>query len=224
MKTRIVHTKFWQDNFILSLSKDARYLYSYLLSCPHVNICGIFELPEQYLLLETGLTLKELQKAQEQLKPKVLFYNGWICVKNILKYNNYIKSADNKKAYNKELALIPIKIKEFFDSSVYSTVGSDPTVTIIHKSEIINNKYRGIVKGGRLKDITKEQIQQISKDYKVPIPFVLSKIDDIKNYCASTGKTYKNYIATLRHWVKKDSINLKTNQKRGGVLDARNIV
>lgn len=31
------------------------------------------------------------------------------------------------------------------------------------------------------------------------------RIDRLSEYCASTGKTYKNYLATIRNWAKKDN-------------------
>ena len=30
------------------------------------------------------------------------------------------------------------------------------------------------------------------------------RIDRVSEYCESTGKTYKNYLATIRNWAKKD--------------------
>ena len=31
------------------------------------------------------------------------------------------------------------------------------------------------------------------------------RIERLSEYCASTGKTYKNYLATIRNWAKKDN-------------------
>ncbi|MBQ2658082.1 MAG: phage replisome organizer N-terminal domain-containing protein [Erysipelotrichaceae bacterium] len=31
------------------------------------------------------------------------------------------------------------------------------------------------------------------------------RIDNCSSYCASTGRTYKNYLATIRNWARKDS-------------------
>lgn len=64
-------------------------------------------------------------------------------------------------------------------------------------------------KYSKIEDITETEIQQIVEDYNVPRDFVLSKIDDIKNYTGSTGKKYKNYFLTLRNWTKKDAIKFK---------------
>ncbi len=64
-----------------------------------------------------------------------------------------------------------------------------------------------------LDDLTEDVITKISQDYKLPRAFVLSKADDLKNWCASKGKTYKDYPATLRNWVKKDAEKIVQAQR-----------
>ena len=36
------------------------------------------------------------------------------------------------------------------------------------------------------------------------------RIERVSGYCASTGKTYKNYLATIRNWAKKEGHNGNT--------------
>jgi hypothetical protein len=67
-----------------------------------------------------------------------------------------------------------------------------------------------------ISEITKEDISEIANDYSVPESFVLSKIDDIDNYCKGHGKKYKDYKATLRKWVKKDA--LERREKANGKI------
>jgi len=55
-----------------------------------------------------------------------------------------------------------------------------------------------------LSDITETEIQQVAKDYQVTPAFVRNCFDDLKNYCDSKGKRYKNYLAALRNFVKGD--------------------
>lgn len=66
-----------------------------------------------------------------------------------------------------------------------------------------------------LEDIDDEVIDQIVADYQVPKAFVMSKLDDLKNYCQSTGKRYKNYGAALRNWVKRDAMKLTKEAHAG---------
>lgn len=59
------------------------------------------------------------------------------------------------------------------------------------------------------KDFNEIDIEAICNDYQVPESFVLSKWDDVLNYCLSNNKKYADFNRTLRNWVKKDSIKLK---------------
>lgn len=54
-------------------------------------------------------------------------------------------------------------------------------------------------------DLTEEVCKKIAEDYKLPFAFVMSKADDLRNYCEAKGKSYKNYPAALRNWVKRDA-------------------
>jgi predicted patatin/cPLA2 family phospholipase len=117
----------------------------YLLTCEHINICGIFELPDPYIILESKLTQEQLDKAKKELQDmnKVIFEDSWIFVVNARKNNNYENSEDNKKCLLKELERVPQNIKELFNkyspySSVDSSVDSSPKST--NKQETINNK------------------------------------------------------------------------------------
>lgn len=80
----------------------------------------------------------------------VMFWDGWVYVKNADKHNNYGKSPKNQSAYKRELDNVPEKIKLLFkiDTTMDSTMGGSmdttPIVTINHKSKIINNKSETI--------------------------------------------------------------------------------
>ncbi|MGM0153318.1 hypothetical protein [Enterococcus sp. 3G6_DIV0642] len=37
------------------------------------------------------------------------------------------------------------------------------------------------------------------------------RINIVSEYCESTGKAYKNYLATIRNWAKKDKRSAKNN-------------
>ena len=74
-----------------------------------------------------------------------------------------------------------------------------------------------------LKDIGETEFAMIADTYKVSLPFVRSCYDTLVNYCESKGKTYRNYLAALRNFVKQDAIRLAQNQKRGGYVDATNV-
>jgi len=158
----------------------------------------------------------------KQLVPKVLYSNGWVIIKNYEKYNP-MRNPSIEDAKKKQILSIPPEIASILSGSIQGvhTLPTGYKETVKEKEDVI----KGIVKGG-IEQITEEVIKQVAIDYKVPESFVISKVDDIKNYTASTGKKYKDYIATLRNWVKKDSFSLRreasTHESKRGI-DARNV-
>ena len=86
--------------------------------------------------------------------------------------------------------------------------------------ETIQKKYTS------LNNLTENEFDEISQKYNVPKPFVISKYDDLINYCGRTGKKYKNYKLALMDFVKKDAMKRidyakQSNNKRA--IDASNI-
>jgi len=219
MKTRIIHTRFWQDQYISTLSKTEKLVFIYLLTNERVNICGIYEIPDKYICMDLDITIKELQPIKQRLQKdqRFIFYNGWVKIPKVEKYNSFL-GEKNLIAKERELALVPSELigdTYPFDTSIDTSIHT----TLNHNQlSVINNK---------IEDVKEEDILSICKDYQVPEAFVRSKMDDIKNYTASTGKKYKDYVATLRNWVKRDSLTLRkeasTHESKRGI-DARGIV
>jgi len=195
MKTRIIKTRYWVDSTVHSLSKNSRYLFLYLLTSPHINLCGIFELPDEYICIDTGLNAKEVQKAKEELIAcgKAIFRLSWVYIKNADKHNGYRNSPSNEIAYTRELKSIPAEIKLYFDSSVDSTVAPVPTVTINKKQEIRNKK--------RDRDSLKEKEVIDELKNKFPNADVPKEIEKMNDWLDANGKTKKDYVAFARVWL-----------------------
>ncbi len=60
-----------------------------------------------------------------------------------------------------------------------------------------------------LSHLTEKEFSLLSEKFQVPVSFVLSKLEDLTNYCEAKGKRYKNYFAALTNFVKKDSIQIR---------------
>lgn len=220
MKTRIVHTKIWKDTWFTSLPRASSLIFLYLITCETNNICGTFELPDRNIMFDTGTNSQELEQAKQDLIGRVIFHEGWVHLVHNGKYNNYVTNSKMQTAYNKELLVIPSKVSEYiskYDTSIDTSIHTPNN----HKSKIINNK--SIINNIY---VSEEEILKISEDYTVPVAFVNSKLDDIRNYCKSTGKIYRDYPATLRNWVKRDAVKIFEKQKGDPtrrVVDARSL-
>lgn len=115
MKARIIHTKIWKDDFFTKLDKSSKLLFLYLLTCPEINLIGIFEIPDRIILFDTGLTQKEVGKAKEKIKGKIGFYKGYAFIKNANKYAIFT-GKKNKIAKEKEFSLIPKDVIDYFSA------------------------------------------------------------------------------------------------------------
>ncbi len=146
MKTRIIHTRFWQDEFVSELSHKEKLLFMYLLTNDRVSLTGIYELPEKYIKADLELTNKEIEIAKEKFvnEGKFYFYKSWIKILNHDRFNNY-NGEKISLAKEKELVNIPTEIREYvwvsdtsIDTSIY-TPNNHKSKTIIHKSKIKNH-------------------------------------------------------------------------------------
>jgi hypothetical protein len=229
MKTRIIQTRFWDDEFVFNASKDAKLLYIYLLTSQYINICGIFQLDERKIAFEIAMTPKEFEKAKEELvrENKVCFYKGWVKVINAEKNNGYKNSPLNEVAYQRELSLIPQGVLDYFNSSIDTSI--DSSMHTNHKSEIRNNKYKIINKTIKtefenFEDLTPEVCQSIATEYEVTLQEVLDTRMDMEVWLGKTSKNkYKDYKLALMNWVRKNK-QKKTetptnNFRRGGYID-----
>jgi len=144
MKTRIIQTRFWNDLFVSDSDIYTQHLYIYLITSQYINLCGIFQLPENKIKFECKLTDNQFNSAKENLEKakKVFFKDGWVFIVNAEKNNNYKNSPTTETAYYRELSLVPQQIKDFFNNKLDSTMDStvDSTMDSTHKSKTINHK------------------------------------------------------------------------------------
>ena len=234
MRTRIIHTKFWTDNYISSLKHKEKLLFIYLITNDKVNLCGIYELPDKHLEAILDLTTKELKQMKQKLQKdrRFIFYEGWIRIINIEKYNQYI-GEKNEVAKNRELSFVPKEILEYPMDRVSIGYPGLQDTPINKKSEIRNKKSeirKGVVKGKNryscLKSLKEIDLIKIAKKYDVPLNFVKVVFDRMENWCKSKGRSYKNYQRALMNWVSKSKEEKLEgrwqNDKKKGI-DATNL-
>ena len=125
-KYRPVKTCFWSDDFISSLSSNAKLLYLYFLTNERTTLCGIYSLPIRYILFETGLTMIEVEESMKELKEKTIYHDGWIIIKNYKKHQS--KSPKIKQGIKREEADIPQEIKDLAYSIDTVSIGIDKPV------------------------------------------------------------------------------------------------
>lgn len=168
MKTRIVHCRFWQDQFISSLDKNTKLLFIYLLTNDRVSLTGIYELPDKYIKIDLDLTEEELQESKKNIQnyKKILFHDGWIMIINHDKYNSY-KGGKIDKAKEKEIANIPQSIYQYMkekirtiDTSINTSIATSSDTLNNHKSKNIIHKSKNKNQKTKIKKQNKEKIEK----------------------------------------------------------------
>jgi len=227
MESRIVKTKFWQDDKVQKLSFTARYLFLYLITSPYARLTNYYELNDNYIKLETGMSEEQITKSKLELEKFGLayFYEGWVFVPNMDKHNRYSVGKLTGKGYQKELNNIPKFILDYFNnkkdtsikgvSYLYDTPKNNKLEIINNKPKIINNNRDGeIIREEEenkeyktinyLLKIPQEDLYEFYSIYQASKKEIIRKAEQLYNYCQAHGKRYKNYKAFLRNALERD--------------------
>jgi hypothetical protein len=197
MKTRIIHTRFWQDSFVCELSPKEKLLFIYLLTNDRVNLIGCYELPDKYILADLDLTKAELSQFKNKLQRagKIIFKDGWIRIVNVDKYNSY-NGEKLIRAKENELSNVPKELIEYkvsIDTSIHTSIDTLNN----HKSKIINNKYNNI------KNVDNSVMQELADKLSISVKDVENTLIKMTAWLEAKGKSYKNYKAGLTNWLLK---------------------
>lgn len=120
---RQVHVSFWQDAFVLELQPEEKYFYLYLMTNPHTNQCGIYELSKVLMSIELGYPAEKTSMLlQKFIDYKKILYSEEtkeVFLVNWLKYNS-LKSPKVMACVEKELQTVKNKqfLKLFCDKCV----------------------------------------------------------------------------------------------------------
>lgn len=150
MKTRIIYTKIWEDDFFSTLTLKQQLLFLFLLTNARIGLTGMYELTDKTIKNNTKLRAEDITLAKEVFTNarKVFFKESWVYVVNAKRLNGYHGEKLNK-AVSSELSLIPLEVYQYFKSVDLSvnpdrvSVFSDTTKN--HKSKIINHKSETII-------------------------------------------------------------------------------
>lgn len=163
---RTISLSFWNDNKIVDdFTPEDRYFYLYLLTNPHTNLIGCYEISLKQMSYETGYNVETLQKLIDRMQSihKVIIYSKdtkELLVKNWYKYNwtksdKLLKNIEDvsKSIKNETLKKIVLDILEDYkndrvyigylypmDTSVTDTVTNTNTDNNKNKIEI-QKKY-----------------------------------------------------------------------------------
>lgn len=190
------------------------------------------------LIQKTGLHKESISLAIKELRDKDLIviadedgnelWDTKLCGKRKLFYRIKVGKTDllgdEKRSENPTFKGRKIRpftpITPNMNNNIYIT--KETLTKEIHASSSKERKF------SEIKDLTENDLQDISDRYRVPVSFVKSKLEDMENWHAMKPHKnhYANYKRALMDWVKKDAIKL-VERSRGDLtkrgIDARNL-
>ena len=139
-KYRQLYTEFWSDGFVMDLTPEEKFFYLFLMTNSKTSQCGIYELPKQIIVTETGYNRETIDKLLTRFCEynKIVYCDETkeIMLLNWIKFNppNNINAI---KCVNKELS----KVK---NSKFIELLYKQCVVYELEVDKIFEGLYRGL--------------------------------------------------------------------------------
>lgn len=198
---RTVSLSFWEDNKIVDdFTPEDRYFYLYLLTNPHTNIIGCYEVSLKQMSNETGYnqaTITKLINRMQKIHQVIIYSKNTkeVLIKNWYKYN-WTKS--EKLLKNIDSEALKIKDKDF--KNIVLGIIDD------YKNDRVYIGYTYPMD-------TSVTVTDTDTDNKVNNRFKKPTLEEIKQYCEQRNnnvdakKFYEYY--TIGNWKDKDGKQIK---------------
>jgi hypothetical protein len=129
---RTIQMSFWTDSKVVDdFTPEDRYFYLYLMTNPHTNLAGCYEVSMKSMSDETGYTKEVVQKLIDRLSTVHNVIRFCPTTKEVLILNwsrfNWTKSSDFRKPLNREIDAV--KCAEFREYLIALRDGHDTVLT-----------------------------------------------------------------------------------------------
>jgi len=198
-RKRMLDPKIWESEQVMSLHSDAFKIYVYLIN--HADDEG--RVAVSYTMINSrcfpisnGMDVEKVEgfilgMADDGL---ILLYSD--DEKTYLQHPNW----HTYQTINRPTAS---RIPEYSDEMSTHGVLTPKLIEVKLKEDKVSARDDSI-KHGRYVSLLDEVYEKLCTLYGKGE--VDSKIEDINDYCASKGKKYKDYAATIRQWFKRDGV------------------
>lgn len=173
---RSIQMTFWTDAKVVdNFTPEDRYFYLYLLTNPHTNLCGCYEISMKQISDETGYTKEVVERLFERMEKihnviRVSKDTKEVLILNWSKFN-WTSSKDFRKPLYKEINLIKSQsFREFLQSRADgvetvltpSNDGAGTTVTVT-----VSNTVSDSLSDSVIKPVSKSRDKKINKDIEI---------------------------------------------------------
>ena len=142
MKTRILYTEIWQDDFFSELDPKEKLLFIYYLTNESVNIIHLYKCMPMRVSADTGIDTPIVLKAQEKFEKagKIYFKNGYVYLKNASRFESYV-GEKNEVAKQKLFDRLSTEIIDWYNNITDRGIDRGTKIgTINKKSKTIKEK------------------------------------------------------------------------------------
>ena len=227
---RMFTKKVTDDDNFMSLSSSAQALYLHLsMSADDDGFCNQVTIS----MFKAHASVQDLQALLEK-RYIYQFENGVIVIKHWRMANALRKDRYTETVFKDELAQLKLKEngsytwlpdgcqvvaerlpqdrlgKDRLEEDSIKDIDSSPA----KPTKKVRHKY------GRYQNVLldDEQLEKLKSEF--PSDWE-ARIENLSEYIASTGKSYKNHLATIRSWARKDTQNPKKTDSRRFMRDER---
>lgn len=226
---RTVHVSFWTDPKVDDdLTPEEKYFFLFLLTNPHTNLCGCYEISMKQMVRETGYnedTVIRLLRRLEQVHGVIRYDPSTkeVFVLNWGRYN-WSKSGDVMAGVAKSVACI--KSKEF--RQAFSSMGIDPPLTVGGPSPegggisdpvsvtvtVTDPKKKGF------KAPSLEEIKAYAKEANLDVDcdrfytYFTTPNDAGQTWIDSKGNRVKNWKQKLLTWARKEPMRPRSQKEQ----------
>lgn len=230
---RNIQMSFWTDPKIADdFAPEDKYLYLYLLTNPHTNLCGCYEISFKQIADETGYSKQTVEKLITKIEKEhhVIVYSKKtreLLLVNWSKYN-WTSSEKFRIPLGKEIQNVKnVDFKAFLTDLfngidtvsipyIYPTDTTDTVSDINTDTDSITDNTKHIYGEYKHIRLTDDERDRLFNDYGESE--TLEAIKYLDEYIQMKGKTYKDHNLVLRKWV-FDAIK-RDKGKQENVFDA----
>jgi hypothetical protein len=226
--SRNVRLSFWTDSKVIDdFTPEDRYFFLYLMTNPHTNLCGCYEISKKQVSDETGYTKEVIEKLIKRMSDthNVIRYSEQTKELIILNWGKYNWTDSSKLRIALEREVENVKDAEF-KRFLTEMMNADDTVSIPYPYTMDNSVYTNTLNTNTLVantntekkkkkekepkhrygeynhvTLTDKEYNTLAEEYGEQM--VLLAIKNMDEWCEMKGKTYKSFYLALRKWGMK---------------------